>query len=569
MRRTPVSRSIAAALVLTLAAATPASAAIERYFQLLYALFLVNAHPLASLMEAAPTSRAAVYRLSNVGDPGNEPGEPSLGGKMKKTVWAGLTVPQSQRVVIHTFGSDFDTVLAAYTGNAVNALTAVTSNDDRQVPGAVNDTHSLIQFIAAANIRYHIQIGSKTGDEGDTYAAVFIFPPAGGLSAYMATVGGTVWNGRDYVCGYGSAPLSACGNPLFILHNSTTRTLRVTASSTLGPGVAAPAAFDIPPNGIRTARFSFTGAFDTTTTRTVAGHFTFIGQENGTNVARADHRALIVVGNASLGDVLRAAVEPAVRAGGINASKSFDVTLTNTGSQTAIGCHARHDFSFSSRLKVNWRRFDPNTGNYTGPLNRPVNIAPGRSASIRVFVASQQTQLADPEFPTEVTLDCANTGPAPIDLKNAFDLTALGVYQPAQVEVEKLVPAGDTLNVPASGAASLRASVVNRSAPAVLRVIPVYLHPFGDSPNTLFSVEVCKTANENGPCQSPPTGSIQYNAARNVKAFFRIFVRAPAVNPGFDAGKRRVFLKVWQEAPVDEATFDAVVAAESVAVRKN
>jgi hypothetical protein len=46
-------------------------------------------------------------------------------------------------------------------------------------------------------------------------------------------------------------------------------------------------------------------------------------------------------------------------------------------------------------------------------------------------------------------------------------------------------------------------------------------------------------------------------------------VKPPAVDPGFDPGKRRVFLKLWQPRPVTQGTFDAVVGAESVAVRKN
>jgi hypothetical protein len=62
---------------------------------------------------------------------------------------------------------------------------------------------------------------------------------------------------------------------------------------------------------------------------------------------------------------------------------------------------------------------------------------------------------------------------------------------------------------------------------------------------------------------------VEYSAQRNATAFFKIFVKPPAVDPGFDPGKRRVFLKLWQPRPVTQGTFDAVVGAESVAVRKN
>ena len=459
-------------------------------------------------------ARSAIFRLNNSGA-SFEPGEPTQGGKMKKTVWAKLTPPQSQRVVIHTFGSDFNTVLAVYTGQAVNALKLVSSNDDRTAPG-LGSTHSLVQFNAIPDKQYNVQVGSKTGAEGDIFAAVFVFPPTGGLSAFMATVGGAAWNSRDYVCN--NAHVVACGNPRFILHNSTNKTLTVTASSNIGSGVTAPGQFTIGPGQIKTAEFTFTAAFNKTTTRTVVGHFTFVGRDGATEVTRAQHRALIVVGNATVGNVLRATVTPTVRAGGIGEAMPFDVKLTNTGSQTAIGCHARHDSSFSSRLKVTWRGINPSNGQYIGPLNQPFNIAAGQPVSFRAFVASQQSQLADPEFPTPVTLDCANTEPAPINLSNAFDLTALGIYRPVQVDVAKLAPSTDTLLVPAAGGV-FRVSAMNRSATTSLRALAIYARPFDEccvAPKQ-FKVTICQLASRQWrlPCAAIGVGHLHRDEERD------------------------------------------------------
>jgi len=334
--------------------------------------------------------------------------------------------------------------------------------------------------------------------------------------------------------------------------------------------VTAPAVFTLAPNAIKTARFSFTGAFNNTTTRTVSGLFTFIGRENGTEISRAQHRALIVVGNATLGNVLGASVSPAVRAGFLNETKPFEAKLTNTSSQTAIGCHARHDFA-SARLKVNWVRTNPSTGDFVGALNQPFNIAAGQSVTFRVFVASQKPQLADPEFPTKVTLDCANTNPAPINLFNTFDLTAFGIWRPAQVDATKLAPLSDTLLVPATGSAQVRFSVINRSVTTGLRAIPIYIRPIGDwgNPNKQYQLTMCRLNSANGSCLSPPAfNSIEYNAAKDTPAFFKIFVTAPPTDPGYSPGLRRVFLKIWQDSP-HPLGFDAVVAAESVAVKKN
>ena len=46
------------------------------------------------------------------------------------TVWFKLTVAVAGRVELNTCGSGFDTVLAVYTGRALDRLSEVTSNDD-------------------------------------------------------------------------------------------------------------------------------------------------------------------------------------------------------------------------------------------------------------------------------------------------------------------------------------------------------------------------------------------------------------------------------------------------------
>ena len=61
---------------------------------------------------------------------------------------------------------------------------------------------------------------------------------------------------------------------------------------------------------------------------------------------------------------------------------------------------------------------------------------------------------------------------------------------------------------------------------------------------------------------------VTYTATKNATKFFKVFVKPPTTNPGFDPTKRRVFFKLWQDQPTS-GSFDAVVGAESVAVRKN
>jgi hypothetical protein len=84
-----------------------------------------------------------------------EPGEPNHAGTAGgASVWYAWTAPASGTVTFDTAGSNFDTVLAAYTGTSVSGLTPLASNDD-----ASGATHtSLVSFSASAGTTYQIAI---------------------------------------------------------------------------------------------------------------------------------------------------------------------------------------------------------------------------------------------------------------------------------------------------------------------------------------------------------------------------------------------------------------------------
>jgi hypothetical protein len=89
---------------------------------------------------------------------GVETGEPTQGVAMTRTMWIAWTAPVSASVVMDTFGSSYNTTLAAYTGTAVNALTTVAFNND-----AAGGLQSQIMFNAVAGTTYNIQVGGITG----------------------------------------------------------------------------------------------------------------------------------------------------------------------------------------------------------------------------------------------------------------------------------------------------------------------------------------------------------------------------------------------------------------------
>jgi hypothetical protein len=90
-----------------------------------------------------------------------EPDPDGIGGG--HSVWYRWTAPTNGMEVIDTIGSDFDTVLAIYTGNAVNDLMPVAADDDSGGNGA-----SRVHFNAIAGTTYRIMVDGYTTTNGGT-----------------------------------------------------------------------------------------------------------------------------------------------------------------------------------------------------------------------------------------------------------------------------------------------------------------------------------------------------------------------------------------------------------------
>jgi hypothetical protein len=99
----------------------------------------------------------------------NEPNHSPDGNGGQHSVWYQWTAPATGSVTFTTDGSGFDTVLAAYTGNAVGSLSSITKNDDVD-PGVI--TSSIITFTATQGVVYRIAVdgfnnsGTLNGEVG-------------------------------------------------------------------------------------------------------------------------------------------------------------------------------------------------------------------------------------------------------------------------------------------------------------------------------------------------------------------------------------------------------------------
>lgn len=116
-----------------------------------------------------------------------ETGEPfhwnSTGGK---SVWWSWTAPSSGVCVMNTLGSNFDTLLAVYTGSAVNALSLIASNDD------TSGVQSRVSFSVAAGTTYQIAVDGYNSATGSISLTIEqpVPPPANDSFAARDTLSG-------------------------------------------------------------------------------------------------------------------------------------------------------------------------------------------------------------------------------------------------------------------------------------------------------------------------------------------------------------------------------------------
>lgn len=96
----------------------------------------------------------------------SETGEPIHAGiSNQKSIWIKWTANTRSTVTLDTLGSNYDTVLAVYTGTSLQTLTKIVSNDDNKT-GFDPVLQSATRFTAERDQTYYIAVASKTGTTG-------------------------------------------------------------------------------------------------------------------------------------------------------------------------------------------------------------------------------------------------------------------------------------------------------------------------------------------------------------------------------------------------------------------
>lgn len=93
---------------------------------------------------------------------GTEAGEPEHDGKTTgRTAWATYLARENGVLTLHTQGSDFDTLLAVYSGTTLNRLAPIIADDD-----SGDFFSSRVQFMVREGERFEIAVGGRAGTSG-------------------------------------------------------------------------------------------------------------------------------------------------------------------------------------------------------------------------------------------------------------------------------------------------------------------------------------------------------------------------------------------------------------------
>ncbi|MEA3212626.1 MAG: hypothetical protein QOE70_5683 [Chthoniobacter sp.] len=132
--------------------------------------------PLGSSMPANDSFASATVLIGLTGQASGtnlsatkQAGEPNHAGNSGgASIWWQWTAPAAGPVVIDTFGSGFDTLLAVYTGNSVGGLTEIQSNDDS------SGSQSQVAFTATLGATYRIAVDGYNSGSGPAAGSVVL-----------------------------------------------------------------------------------------------------------------------------------------------------------------------------------------------------------------------------------------------------------------------------------------------------------------------------------------------------------------------------------------------------------
>ncbi len=113
---------------------------------------------------AGQVSGSTVGATKEVGEPDH------VGNAGGASVWFRWVAPRGGLLTIHTFGSSFDTLLEAYSGDAFDAIESLDGNDDADV----GFFQSLVAFPVSQGTEYRVAVDGFNGTGGNVFLTWFL-----------------------------------------------------------------------------------------------------------------------------------------------------------------------------------------------------------------------------------------------------------------------------------------------------------------------------------------------------------------------------------------------------------
>jgi CSLREA domain-containing protein len=254
---------------------------------------------------------------------------------------------------------------------------------------------------------------------------------------------------------------------------------------------------------------------------------------NNDNVLRCDIGAYELFTGSTTGVV--AALLPSSRSVRVGTPATVFATMINTGQGVAAACSIAPLTNVPATFQ--YQTTDPATNQVTGFPNTTASIAAGAAQSF-VFAVTPTAPIA----PTDVQLsfDCANTDPAPVNVGlNTLLLSASATPVPDIVALAATPPPDPGIvNIPGTnGTGAFAVATVNvgasgnitASADTGAAILPV-------------NVSLCETNPATGQCVSSIGPSVTTTINAGTTPTFGIFVQASG-NVPFDPAANRIFVR--------------------------
>lgn len=482
-----------------------------------------------------------------------ESGEPDHAASGGASVWWSWTSPVNGTARFRTQDADFDTMIAVYTGNAVNDLTQIAQNDDIDYP---SDTQSQVEFAVTAGTVYRIAVDGYNGATGTAELSIrFVNTPANDIVASPTVISGA--NGSIVSSNVNAT--KADGEPD---HGGESGGTSVWFSWTAPSSGAA--VFDPAASSFATLIGVYTSSDDGTTLNSVTGASgapAAFSAVQGTNyliaIDGSGGASGLVDMSWTLGTAgthrLRAAVLPNARSVTLGQSATAFATLINPAGFGADGMNCRLEAPAGFNGSFTYRTTDPATNQPTGNDDTPVPIASGESRSF-VFALSPGTPLNGVVLAPVFRCDDVLATSA-IPGVTTLTLTASAV-QTADVITVAATPSGNGIaTVPLNAATAFSVAAVNIGTTESVTVTPGFI-----SSALPLILEICETNPVTGQCFGARSATVNISFIANETRTFSIFVRGTGAAVASAPATNRIVVSFANAA-------DAAVGATSVAVQ--